>query len=84
MSAMFAIYHGPEGMKDIAKDIHNGALSLSYGIKRAGHQQLNDVFFDTIHVVPNGLSIDEIKERAQKKKINLTSNDTQKTNFSTF
>ncbi|KAL7012453.1 hypothetical protein ACKWTF_014862 [Chironomus riparius] len=71
MSAMFAIYHGPEGLKEIAKDIHNGAIVLSHGLKRAGHQQLNDVFFDTIHVVPNGLTIDDIKERAQKKKINL-------------
>lgn len=71
MSAMFAVYHGPEGLKDIANNIHNGAITLSHAMKRAGHQQLNQVFFDTIRVVPNGLTIDEIKERAEKKKINL-------------
>lgn len=31
MSAMFAVYHGPDGLKDIAKNIHNSALALSYG-----------------------------------------------------
>lgn len=71
MSAMYAIYHGPEGLKDIATKIHKGAIALSNGLQRAGHQQLNDVFFDTIRVVPNGLTIEEIKERATTKKINL-------------
>lgn len=71
MSAMFAVYHGPEGLKDIANNIHTGAIVLSYGLMRAGHQQLNDVFFDTLRVVPNGLSVEDIKERAEKKSINL-------------
>jgi glycine dehydrogenase len=71
MSAMFAVYHGPDGLKDIASNIHNGAIALSHGLKRAGHKQLNEVFFDTIRVVPNGLSVEDIKERAEKKNINL-------------
>jgi glycine dehydrogenase len=71
MSAMFAVYHGPDGLKDIATNIHNSAIALSYGLKRAGHKQLNEVFFDTIRVIPNGLKVDDIKERAEKKQINL-------------
>lgn len=71
MSAMFAVYHGPEGLKDIATKIHNAAIALSYGLQRAGHRQLNDVFFDTIRVIPNGLTIEDIKARSEKKTINL-------------
>lgn len=33
MSAMYAVYHGPHGLKDIATRIHNSALLLSAGIK---------------------------------------------------
>ncbi len=32
MSAMFAVYHGPQGLKDIATRVHNGALILAEGI----------------------------------------------------
>ena len=31
MSAMFAVYHGPEGLKEIANNIHKSALALNYG-----------------------------------------------------
>lgn len=71
MSAMFAIYHGPQGLKDIAMNIHNGAIVLSHGLQKAGHQQLNDFYFDTIRIAPKGMTSDEIKERAESKKINL-------------
>lgn len=71
MSAMFAVYHGPDGLKDIASNIHTSAIALNYGLKRAGHKTLNEVFFDTIRVVPVGLSVEDIKERAEKKSINL-------------
>ncbi|XP_055699251.1 glycine dehydrogenase (decarboxylating), mitochondrial [Phlebotomus papatasi] len=70
MSAMYAIYHGPEGLKEIANKIHNGAITLYEGILAAGHKITNSVFFDTLHVVPN-FSADEIKSRAESKKINL-------------
>lgn len=71
MSAMYAVYHGPEGLKDIASNIHNGAVALSHGLKRAGHTQVNEIFFDTIRIIPNELTIDEIKTRSEKKHINL-------------
>jgi glycine dehydrogenase len=72
MSAMFAIYHGPEGLKDIANKIHNGAIALSQGLEKAGYKQVNEIFFDTIRVAPNGLvTTDEVRERANSKQINL-------------
>lgn len=71
MSAMYAVYHGPEGLKTIANEIHNGALSLDKALKDNGHQQTNSVFFDTLHIIPKGVSVDEIKARAAEKKMNL-------------
>lgn len=71
MSAMYAIYHGPEGLKKIANEIHNGALTLDKALKDNGHTQTNKVFFDTLHVVPSGVTADEIKARAVEKKMNL-------------
>lgn len=50
MSAMFAVYHGPKGLKDIANRIHNATIILSRGLQSAGHIIENDVFFDTIRV----------------------------------
>ncbi|XP_055598873.1 glycine dehydrogenase (decarboxylating), mitochondrial-like [Uranotaenia lowii] len=71
MAAMYAVYHGPEGLKDIANHIHRCALTLNSGLKQAGHDQLNKTFFDTLHVIPRCMSIPEIKSRAGLKQINL-------------
>ncbi|XP_026485782.1 glycine dehydrogenase (decarboxylating), mitochondrial [Vanessa tameamea] len=72
MSAMFAVYHGPQGLRDIATRVHNATLVLDHGIRKRGHKQSNDVYFDTLHVIPvadHDASV--IKARAQEKKINL-------------
>lgn len=41
------------------------------GLKLAGHKITSDVFFDTLHVIPSGDSLPEIKKRAIEKSINL-------------
>lgn len=72
MSAMYAIYHGPEGLKEISRKIHNGALTLNASLQKNGHSQTNDVFFDTLNVVlGSGLTNAEVRQRAEEKKINL-------------
>lgn len=71
MSAMYAVYHGPGGLKNIAKNIHQSALAVQTALENAGHTLSNKVFFDTLHVTPNGISVDEIRERAEQKKINF-------------
>ncbi len=52
MSGMYAQYHGPEGLKNIAKHIHNAACTISYNLKESGFRQLNSVFFDTLKINP--------------------------------
>lgn len=71
MSAMYAVYHGSDGLKEIANKIHDATLTLHIGLVDAGHEQQNQVFFDTLHVKPVNLTVDEIKKAAEAKEINL-------------
>jgi len=49
MSGMYAVYHGPKGIKRIAETIHQHACDLAISLSNAGFTILNDAFFDTIH-----------------------------------
>ncbi|CAG9829267.1 unnamed protein product [Diabrotica balteata] len=69
MSAMFAVYHGPQGLKDIATKIHNLTLVLHHGLQQDGNTLSNKLFFDTLKIYPK-LDTEEVKTRAQEKKIN--------------
>lgn len=70
MSAMYAIYHGPTGLREIGNKVHNGALILAEGVRKAGNTVRNLSFFDTLCILPReGAST--VKEKAIGKKINL-------------
>ena len=72
MSGMFAQYHGPEGLKNIAKHIHNAACTISFNLKELGFRQLNSVFFDTLKIAPGaGVSIETIKKLALEAEMNF-------------
>jgi glycine dehydrogenase len=72
MSGMYAQYHGPEGLKNIAKHIHNAACTISFNLKELGFRQLNSVFFDTLKIDPGtGVSIETIKKLALEAEMNF-------------
>ena len=48
MAAMYAVYHGPEGLKKIAQRIHILTTAISKALSNAGVKVLNKQFFDTI------------------------------------
>jgi glycine dehydrogenase len=48
MAGMYAVYHGPQGIKQIAERIHGLAVLLAESLTQLGYQQLNDGFFDTL------------------------------------
>jgi len=50
MAGMYAIYHGPEGIKAIAERVHNIARLLSREITKLGYTQVNKKHFDTIRI----------------------------------
>lgn len=70
MSAMYAVYHGPEGIRNIASRIHNLTLILAKGLQSAGNKINNEYFFDTIQISPN-IPVNILKDNASKAKINL-------------
>ena len=68
MAGMYAIYHGPKGLKHIAKKIHEKSVNLSNILKSLGIKQMNEYFFDTIMIKANSIIIRPI---AESKKINF-------------
>jgi glycine dehydrogenase len=65
MAGMYAVYHGPDGLKKIAKRIHGLAHSLTTGLKGLGLKQVNEVYFDTIKVeVADKVAIKKAAESA--------------------
>ncbi|XP_040213560.1 glycine dehydrogenase (decarboxylating), mitochondrial [Rana temporaria] len=70
MAAMFCVYHGPNGLKHIARRVHNATLILAEGLKRAGHQLHDEMFFDTLKI-HCGCPVKEVLDRAAQRQINF-------------
>jgi len=59
MAGMYAVYHGPEGLKKIAGKVHALAVMLDNGVRELGLKQINTAYFDTIKIaVPNKAAIE--------------------------
>ncbi len=72
MASMYAVYHGPHGIKGIAEQVHLSAVAASEELSKMGFKIVNPLFFDTICVqLPNGLKIDSLKQLAENAHINL-------------
>ncbi len=72
MAGMYAVYHGPNGIIEIAQDIHAMANTVSVELEKLGYKQLNENFFDTLYIeLANGVSKDKINELAIADEINL-------------
>ena len=50
MAGMFAVYHGPEGLKSIARDVAEKTAGLKTALVAAGHEVLHENFFDTLSI----------------------------------
>ncbi len=72
MSSFYAVYHGPEGLKEIASRIHSVASRVSDELNELGFKQLNKSFFDTLKIeLPEGISAQDVRENAEMRSINL-------------
>ena len=72
MAGMYAVYHGSEGLITIAKNIHLKACALSEKLIELGYKQENKYFFDTLKIIlPESVSVNELKKIALKKKVNF-------------
>lgn len=50
MAGMYAVYHGPKGLKHIAGTVHKLALTVEEGLGKLGFRQLNPAYFDTLRI----------------------------------
>jgi glycine dehydrogenase len=75
MASMYAVYHGPEGLTQIARTVHRRTAVLGCGLRRLGFAPNSGAFFDTI-TVDAGPQKDAIVARASEEKINLRIGDT--------
>lgn len=69
MAGMYGVYHGAEGIREIAEGIHGKAVYLSEMLQAYGYNQENTEFFDTLKIT--GDAVENVKELAEEKGINL-------------
>ena len=70
IASMYAVYHGPEGLTEIARRVHRRTAVLAGGLRKLGFALLNESFFDTLTVAV-GERQEEIIARARAERINL-------------
>ncbi len=72
MAGMYAVYHGPSGLKRIASNVHARTRQLAEGAKSIGYKLVNGSFFDTLTFeLPSGVTIEKLRASAEAKRINL-------------
>lgn len=72
MAGFYGVYHGAEGIREIAEGIHSKAVYLSEMIQAYGFIQENTEFFDTLKItLPEGLTAKAFKKAAEDKGFNF-------------
>ncbi|RMF56326.1 MAG: glycine dehydrogenase (aminomethyl-transferring), partial [Bacteroidetes bacterium] len=72
MAGMYAVYHGPDGLRRIATRLHDLTRVLARGLEHLGHTLRHDHFFDTLRVdLAPGLTAERIRREAEARHINL-------------
>ena len=73
MASMYAVYHGPHGLRAIAERVHDYAAKLAEGLRQIGFEIAHQGFFDTIRVDLGNASGADIMQRAERVGCNLRS-----------
>lgn len=71
MASMYAVYHGPEGLRQIAEKVHGLTRVVKAGVEKIGHKVINETFFDTLTIRLNGTAASIVHEEAERNQINL-------------
>ncbi|HWB61356.1 MAG TPA: aminomethyl-transferring glycine dehydrogenase, partial [Chthoniobacteraceae bacterium] len=71
MSSMYAVYHGPEGLKRIALRVHALATTLAAGLEKLGCKVGAEPYFDTIVVHPDPAKLKTLLEIAENNLVNF-------------
>jgi glycine dehydrogenase len=71
MASMYAVYHGPEGLTQIANRVHARAVTLAAGLERLGFAITHEHYFDTVRVEVGAHGQEDILAAAARHEINL-------------
>ncbi len=71
MAGMYAAYHGPKGIRDIATRAHQLARILDRELFALGYRQLNEHYFDTLKIAVTEAQKAQLKDLAEKSQINF-------------
>ena len=71
MAGMYAVYHGPKGLKAIASRTHGLAVMTAEWLKLLGFEQVNEAYFDTIRIKVDEVQKEKIRAFALSKKLNF-------------
>ncbi len=70
VAGMYAVYHGPEGLRAIARHAHGAARTLALRLTAGGVEVVHEAFFDTVTVrVPGRAAV--VVEEAERRGVNL-------------
>ncbi len=75
MAAMYAVYHGPDGLKSIAKRIALLTQTLAEALLQRGYNLVSDSFFDTITVTVDSIAV--FRTKAERQLLNFHYADDQ-------
>jgi len=71
MAGMYAVYHGPRGLREIALRVHRLTRALARGLKRLGFDVGDEPFFDTLWIGTDSATAARIHDEAARRGINL-------------
>src|SRR6266850_440606 len=71
MASMYAVYHGPEGLRRIAERVHTLAVLLAQAVTRLGYRVVHSSFFDTLCVEVESWVLPRLLDAARARRINL-------------
>ncbi|MFM8449368.1 MAG: aminomethyl-transferring glycine dehydrogenase [Haliscomenobacter sp.] len=71
MAGMYAVYHGPDGIRAIAQSIHDKARLLDAGLKQLGYKQANTHYFDTLCIRVDAPHAEKIRAAAEQAHLNF-------------
>ena len=71
MASMYAVYHGPIGLKAIARRVHDMSCALAQAIQSMGYQLSNEHFFDLVSIKADQTTIEKVKTIALKYHCNF-------------
>ncbi|HKI95643.1 MAG TPA: aminomethyl-transferring glycine dehydrogenase, partial [Gemmatimonadales bacterium] len=71
IASMYAVYHGPEGLRRIARRVHALTTRLAEAARRLGHRVVHEAYFDTLAIEIDAAAMDGVLTAAREHRINL-------------